>query len=196
MAWAVPFNKDVVLFADQGQYELGAGILTPKTAAILRRRSTRQVRPPGNHRHLRLLRDGQDGYTQVTNIGTTGRAPANGRVQHHRTFSLHPDRHLQDHRVAQRNVVAVLTLSDPNAICTTTGDPTAASSWTRWDMGGMVAVEFIKADLWMVIQRNGSTWLEDSLAPVGSTLASSHIGPQGLELDLTGATTPPPGSPR
>src|SRR4029077_10578831 len=36
MAWAVPFNKDVVLFADQGQYELGAqGLLTAKTTAIV-----------------------------------------------------------------------------------------------------------------------------------------------------------------
>jgi len=63
------------------------------------------------------------------------------------------------------NVLAALTTADPNAVFVYRylGDPTARtqSAWTRWDMGANVLyAEFIKADLVVIVERDGGVWLE------------------------------------
>lgn len=201
MAWAVPFNKDVILFADQGQYELGAsGLLTAKTAAILptsEYESSRYVRPATTGTSVFFAMK-QDGYEQVREYWNDGQSAS--KVDAYNTTE-HVPRYIPDgifKLTASRseNVVAALTSADPTAIYVYNylGDPSnrVQSAWTRWEMGGDVrGVEFMKANLYVVIERDGETWLE--LIPLASGKYEPlvdyllYLDRKVTELDLTGS---------
>jgi hypothetical protein len=201
MAWAVPFNKDVILFTDQGQYELGAqGLLTAKTAAILptsEYESSRYVRPAGTGTSVFFAME-QDSYAQVREYWNDGQSAS--KVSAYNTTE-HVPRYIPAgifKLTASRseNVVAAVTYSDPTAIYVYSylGDPTdrVQSAWTRWEMGGEVrGIEFMKADLFMVIERDGETWLETIPMASGKYEPSLdyllYLDRKVSELDLTGS---------
>lgn len=201
MAWAVPFNKDVILFADQGQYELGAsGLLTAKTAAILptsEYEASRYARPATTGTSVFFAMK-QDGYEQVREYWNDGQSAS--KVNAYNTTE-HVPRYIPDgifklSASRSENVVAALTSSDPTAIYIYNylGDPSnrVQSAWTRWEMSGNVrGVEFMKANLYMVIERDGETWLE--MIPMASGKYEPlvdyllYLDRKVSELDLTGS---------
>lgn len=200
MAWAVPFNKSVILFADQGQYELGStGLLTPRTASILptsEYESSRYARPATTGTSVFFAME-QDEYSQVREYWNDGQSAS--KVVGFNTTE-HVPRYIPAgiHKLTasrSENVVAALSTRDPTAIYVYSylGDPTerVQSAWTRWEMGGEVrGIEFIKADLWVVIERDGDTWLErvplasGKYDPAMSYLL--YLDRKVSEMDLTG----------
>lgn len=170
MQWAVPFNKDVIVFSEQGQYELGAaGTMTAKTAAILptsEYESSETVRPATTGTSVFFVME-NDNYAQVREYWNDGQSAS--KVLAYNTTE-HVPRYIPKgvHKITasrSENIVAALTDADPTAIYVYNylGDPSnrVQSAWTRWDMGGTVrGIEFIKAMMYVVIERDGATWLE------------------------------------
>lgn len=201
MQWAIPFNKDVIIMTDQAQYELGAnGLLTPKSAAVLptsEYEASRITRPVTTGTSVFFVME-QDEWAQVREYWNDGQSAS--KVSAYETTE-HVPRYIPSgvHKITasrSENVVAAITDGDPTAIFVYNylGDPSDRphSSYTRWDMGSVVrSAEFIKADLYLVIERGGQTWLEKI------PMASGKYDPmvdyllfldrKVSELDLTGS---------
>lgn len=170
MQWAIPFDKDVILFSDQGQYQLGAqGVLTPRTAAIVptsEYESSRLVRPTTTGTSVFFVME-RSGYAQVREYWNDGQSASKvlafNATEHVPSYIIEGVHKITASR--SENAVAVLTDGDPTAIYLYNylGDPAnrVQSAWTRWEMGGIVrGAEFFKANLYVVIERDGATWLE------------------------------------
>jgi hypothetical protein len=167
---AVPFNKALVLFAEQGQHELGSnGALTAKTAAIVptSEYEAAELPPPAATGTSVFFAVEQDNYCQMREYYADGQA--NNKNSAYNTTE-HCPRYIPagvTHIAASRSedVVCVLTDGDPNAIYVYrylgTPDDRIQSAWTRWDLGAPVRyAEFIKADLHVVTERDSAMWLE------------------------------------
>lgn len=171
ISWAVPFNKSLVLFANQGQHELGAdGPLTPTSATIVptsNYEASKSARPAVTGTSVFFAVE-QDGYAQIReyfNDGTTAalRAAAYNTTEHCPRYIPAGVAHIA--ASASVDSVAVLTEGALESIYVYSylGDPTdrAQSAWVKWEMGGEVrAISFVKANLWIVIERDGKVWLE------------------------------------
>ena len=171
IAWAIPFNKTLVLFSERGQHELGAqDVLTPRTAAIVPTsefEASKYARPASTGTSVFFAVE-QDGYAQVREYHVN-QDSANGNLDAYNTTEQCP-RYIPAgiHKLTaaqSEDVVAALTTADPGAIFTYRfyGPPNdrPQSAWTRWDFGGTVlSAEFVKADLYVVIERGGEVWLE------------------------------------
>lgn len=171
ISWAIPFNKTLVLFAERGQHELGAAdVLTPKSAAIVSTteyEASKQARPAGTGTSVFFAVE-QDGYGQIREYYVDGNS-AQGNFTAYNTTEQCP-RYIPAgiHTVSaaqSEDVVVALTTADPTSIYAYRyfGPPgdRPQSSWCRWEMGGTVlAAEFIKADLYIVIERDEAVWLE------------------------------------
>lgn len=170
IAWAIPFNRTLVLFSEQSQSEEGStGVLTPSTAAIVptsEYEASTMARPATTGTSVFFAVE-QDGFAQVREYYADGQTA--NKVDAYNT-TAHVPRYLPAgvfRLTASRseNVLAALSIADPNAIYIYSylGDPSARSqaAWTRWDLGANVLYcEFIKADLIVVVERDGGVWLE------------------------------------
>lgn len=171
IAWAVPFNRTLVLFSEQGQNEQGStSTLTPSTAAVVptsEYEASVLARPATTGTSVFFAVE-QDSFTQIREYFNDGQSAANKAIAYNTTE--HVPRYVPAgvfRLTASRSeeVLAALTTADPNAIYVYRylGDPSARtqSAWTRWDLGANVLYcEFIKADLVVVVERGGYVWLE------------------------------------
>lgn len=205
IAWAVPFNRTLVLFSEQGQDEEGStGVLTPSTAAVVptsEYEASTKARPATTGTSVFFAVE-QDGFAQVREYYADGQTA--NKVSAYNTTE-HVPRYIPAgifRLTASRseNVLAALTTADPNAIYVYRylGDPTARtqSAWTRWDMGANVLYcEFIKADLVAVVERDGSVWLEKIPLAAGKvdtglaylTLLDRRVLRDGLDYTVSAA---------
>lgn len=169
--WAIPFAKQLVLFSERGQHELSAdGSLTPRTAAVVPTsefESSPYARPASTGTSVFFAVE-QDGFAQMREYHVNAQSAA-GLVDAFDTTEQCP-RYIpagvfKITAAQSENIVTVLTTADPTAIYSYRfhgpPDDRVQSAWGRWDLGGDVLdAEFVKADLYVVVERDGAVWLE------------------------------------
>lgn len=166
---ALPFNKNLLLFSEQTQFELGAEqLLTPKSvviAATTEFEASRRAKPVGAAASVFFAVE-QDGFAQIREYYFDG----DQREEDAYNTTAHCPRYIPSGvfkmtASTTEDVLLVVTAADPGAVYCYKwlADPTqrVQSAWTRWEVGGIVLnIDFIDSDLYMVVERDGAVWLE------------------------------------
>ncbi|MEL6980575.1 MAG: hypothetical protein AAGM38_18170, partial [Pseudomonadota bacterium] len=169
---AAPFNRRLILFAEQSQFELeGGAILTPMTAAIRPTTefvSSTAVQPVAAGRHVYFVSEkgGFAGVREYAFDEVTATTDATENTKHAPSYI--PEGVFAMAAARHDDLLALLTTGDPSAVYVYkfywSRDDKLQSSWSRWSFAAtdrLLAAEFVDARMILVIERADGVFLEE-----------------------------------
>lgn len=173
---ALPYNESLIMFSEQTQFSLDAGnLLTPSSSAInatTEFAASRNVRPVGAAQSAFFIVE-QDGFAQVREFYYSG----DTQVYDAYNATAHAPKYIPSGvfkmtASTAEDVLVICTSGDTDAVYVYkwVGPVTerAQAAWQRWIFDGATVLnaEFVESNLYVVLQRDGDTWLERiSIAP-------------------------------
>lgn len=177
---SVPFNENMMLFSDRGQFILkGSDILSPRTVQILpvsefESDPLPNPEPTAKSVYFAFQRGQQAGLREIFQTGdilTFDAVDVTDRVPNYI-----PGRVLEMYSSTLENILLVRTDGADDTLFVYkyfwTGDQRAQSSWSKWTFPGANVVvkhaAFVENDLYIVIDRDGTLYLEKVTIATGT----------------------------
>lgn len=172
LSHAVAFNEGLLLFTDQAQFQFGkADLLTPKTASITLTTQfgcSRRAKPVGSGKNVYFTYTRGE-FSSVREYYLDVDTRANDAAD----ITAHVPRYVPRDVIKlaaspNEDIIVALSAYDPGALYVYRyywqGSAKLQSAWSRWDLGSgarILSCEFIESSLWLVIVRDGATFLEE-----------------------------------
>ena len=187
---AVPFSKQLLLFSSQTQFVVESGdLLTPKTISIKQTTEfecNTDAKPlgVGNVVYFAVPRGDYSGVREFYVDSNTGTNDALDITAHVPTYI--PEGVSRLVAGLNEDILIALTPNDPTSLYVYkyyfNNSQKLQSSWSRWNFGGEVlSVDFIESTMYLIINRNGETFIESMNVASQTTPASGE--PYIIHLD-------------
>lgn len=189
---SVPFNKSLILFSDQTQFEIPSTVpLTPKTVqadVVSNFESLTAVAPVNTGKVVNFLFD-RENYVGMKEMFVSN---SNSLVMEAEEVSAHIPAYIPSGAFSMslstlEGVSTVLTDGDPKSIyvykTAWKDEKKVQSAWFRWNLNDYCASEvkvlnadYIESTLYILVQRNGKVFLEKiKLLPNRTDAYSSYV---------------------
>lgn len=177
---AVPFNENMMLFSERGQFILkGSDILSPRTVQVLpvsefESDTIPNPEPTAKSVFFAFGRGQQAGLREIFQTGdilTFDAVDVTDRVPNYMDGGI-----LEMYSSTLENVVLIRTDADADTLYLYkyfwAGDRKVQSSWSKWTFPGTNVVirhaTFIQNDLYLVVDRDGSLYIEKMTIATGT----------------------------
>lgn len=177
----LPFNDQLILFADQLQFVLDSGgqVLSPQSVSIQPvvgfENDSRFCKPvfTGKVIYFPIPRGNFEGYREYQTLPLNNQNDAVEVTSHVQTYI--PGGVFKNAASANDGMMAVLTTGDRSALYIYkwlwNGEQKMQSAWCRWPMDAndiILNVDFIQTDMYIIVQRSDGVYLEVAHLALGT----------------------------